>query len=448
MSRKIRRLTRMTLRFGLAFAISITVFGLVVFVARAAAPMGGIIGPSGPTLMWDGTAVGGASAGEESCVEAVNCDTFTLTVSPGDWTNKLVHIKIEWTLPANDYDLYVHKDSNAGPVVATGENGGAPATDDDTTIDPNATGTGIYTVHVVYFSVTPLVDEYKGTAEVQTIQPGRSANYLKTGIAFSPNVMVRAPVASRDGEPSSRTDSFGNHYVVGIRGVPAGVDLWYFDLNPLSSTYDPYMRHPIYRGQPDSFTGMEQTSVGADGGGDVDLAVGFGNPTDPATLAFSSLVAANISTGNSVNKGQTFMLNPIGNVTGGAPADDRQWEEFLGPNSVYLFYRTLAPAVSQIQRSDNGGFSWGPAITAGAIGQAGYIDVHQADGTVYVSGSSGQVCVGTPPSALLPPVSYTCHQAATEANVANIFFVVKVADDGTPNGTAYVVYSDGNDIWK
>ena len=29
----------------------------------------------------------------------------------------------------------------------------------------------------------------------------------------------------------------------------------------------------------------------------------------------------------------------------------------------------------------------------------------------------------------------------------NIFFVVKVADDGSPNGTAYVVYSDGKDIF-
>src|SRR5207302_4419065 len=134
---------------------------------------------------------------------------------------------------------------------------------------------------------------------------------------------------------------------------------------------------------------------GADGGGDVDLAVGF-NASDPATLAFSSLVASNISTGNSVNRGQTFTLNPLGNVTGGAPADDRQWLEFFGPSSVYLFYRTLEPAVSQIQRSDDGGVTYGPAATAGAIGQAGYIDVHQATGTVYISGSSGQVCVGTP----------------------------------------------------
>src|SRR5439155_18202260 len=198
----------------------------------------------------------------------------------------------------------------AGPIVPTGANGGAPGTDDATTIDPASTGTGLYTVHVVYFSVTPLVDEYRGTASAENKPTGRNANYLKGGISFSPSYMVRAPVASSDGEPSNRTDKFGNHYVVGIRGVPAGVDLWYFDLQPGSPTYDPYMRHPIYRGQPDSFTMMEQTSVGADGGGDVDLAVGLNGGPNPAKLAFSSLVASNISVGNSLDRGQMFTLNP------------------------------------------------------------------------------------------------------------------------------------------
>ena len=427
--------------------VPILAFGIVLAV-RAAVPSAGTIGPAGPTLAWTGSAVGGSSAGEASCVEGINCDTFTLTVSgnPADYANTLIAIKIQWTIPANDYDLYVHKESNAGPVVATGENGGAPGTSDGTTIDPAATGTGLYTVHVVYFSVTPVVDEYQGTASVENKPTGRNANYLKTGIAFSPNVMVRAPVAARDGEPSSRTDKFGNHYVSGIRGVPAGVDLWYFDLQPGSSTYDPYMRHPIYREQPDSFTGSEQTAVGADGGGDVDLAVGFGS--NPATLAYSSLVLANISTGKSTDRAATYQLNPVGSTTGGVPIDDRQWLEFLGNNTVFLFYRTVAPAVSMIQRSLDGGFSYGPAQTAGTIGQAGYIDVHQSTGTVYISGSSGQVCHST---TTLPitgePSGYDCHQAAPEGNVANIFFVVKVADDLTPNGTVYVCYSNGKDIF-
>ena len=130
--------------------------------------------------------------------------------------------------------------------------------------------------------------------------PPGTANYVKGGITFSPNVACCGRhSASRDGEPSMRVDKLGNAYVAGIRGVPAGVDLWYFDLATRQSTYDPLMRNPIYRGQPDQFSPDEAMEVGADGGGDVDLAVGF-DRSDPGSapyLAFSSLTAANISTG-------------------------------------------------------------------------------------------------------------------------------------------------------
>jgi uncharacterized repeat protein (TIGR01451 family) len=413
--------------------------------ANAANPPAGTVDPTGPGVAWDGTAVGGASAGESTCVEGVNCDTYTLTVSgaPADWTGKVVDVRISWLVPANDFDLYIHKGSNAGPIVAD-SGSGAPDTDEEATFDPSVEGTGTYTVHVVYFSVAG--EQYHGTAKAMNKPTARTASYLDGGITFSPNVTTKAPVASRDGEPSSRTDTAGNFYVAGIRGVPAGVDLWYDDLNS-----DPYVRNSVYRGQPDSFTGDEQTSVGGDGGGDVDLAVGRPDPsagatTNPPTLAFSSLVLSNISVGNSTNKGATFTLNPLGNVPGGAPIDDRQWQEFLGQNTVFLLYRTVAPAVTQIQRSTDAGLTYGLAQTAGAIGQVGYIDVHQPTGTVYVSGSSGQVCHNTTTLLDGTPSGYQCAQAAT-GSVANIFFVVKVAEDGTPNGTAYVAYSDGHDIF-
>src|SRR6185436_20640756 len=98
---------------------------------------------------------------------------------------------------------------------------------------------------------------------------------------------------------------------------PAGVDLWYFNLNPASSMFDPNLRNAGYRGQPDSFTGESSTSVGADGGGDVDIAVGFPLSGTPI-LAFTSLVASNISTAVSYDTGKSWTKNPIGNVTGGA----------------------------------------------------------------------------------------------------------------------------------
>ena len=439
----------------------------LIFIARPAAasnPAAGTISPNGPSVTWQGPLTGGACATEATCVEGANCDTFKLTLSgtEEDWAGKVVNVTINWLNPANDYDLYIHKGENCpatgvceGPIVSQDGNG-APSTQEAGSIDPSSTGTGVYLVRLVIFSVTP-GDPYTGTATVGPEPPGRKANYVKGGMTFSPNVTVKAPVARRDGEPSSRTDKFGNHYTAAIRGVPAGVDLWYFDLRPGSPTYDPLMRNPIYRGQPDSFTQDTATALGADGGGDVDLAVGFdsNDPNAPPVLAYSSLVAANVSTGKSLDRGQTFQLNPAGNATGGVPVDDRQWLEFYGKNTVYLLYRTINPAIAMVQRSDDGGFTYGAATVVGAIGQVGYLDVHQASGTVYVSGSTGNVCVGRPTSTTVAPDTYTCVQVSeTNENASNIFFVVRVADDGrkwlNPEtgiqeevGTAYVAYSNG-----
>lgn len=456
-------------RITITLAICASICGIWTILnpppgVQASTPATGTISPTGPNVVWQGPVTGGACANETTCVEGTNCDTFKLTLSGSeeDWAGKVVNININWLNPANDYDLYIHKGENCpangpceGPVVSQDGNG-SPSTQEVGSIDPSSTGTGVYLVRLVVFAVTP-GDPYTGTASVGPEPPGRKANYVKEGITFSPNVTVKAPVARRDGEPSNRTDKFGNHYTSAIRGVPAGVDLWYFDLRPGSATYDPYLRNPIYRGQPDSFTQETATALGADGGGDVDLAVGFdaNDPNAPPVLAYSSLVAANISTGKSTNRGETFQLNPAGNVTGGVPVDDRQWLEFHGKNSVYLLYRTIAPTIAMVQRSDDGGFVYGPATVVGAIGQVGYLDVHQASGAVYVSGSTGQVCVGRPSSPAVAPSSYTCTQVSeTNENAANIFFVVKVADDGRKwlnpatgaqeeVGTAYVVYSNG-----
>src|SRR6266513_2903059 len=311
-----------------AIALScLAIASLNAFSAYAATPAtGSVSATTGSSVTFTGNAVGtGGANGVGDCADGVSCDTFALTVSgnPADYSGKVVAIRLNWTVPANDYDLVIHKGDLNGAIVGTSGNG-PPLTYEKAAIRPSITGTGVYVVHVLYFATTPNVDQYKGTATTQLEPPVRSANYLKGGgISFSPNITVKAPVARRDGEPSSRTDFKGNCYVGGIRGVPAGVDLWYFDLNPSSPTYDALMRNPFYRGQPDEFASSSAGDLGADGGGDIDLAVGFGVPagqTDP-TLAFSSLVLANVSTGNTKDRAQTYNHNPAGNVNG-APVND------------------------------------------------------------------------------------------------------------------------------
>src|SRR4030095_6085003 len=87
-----------------------------------------------------------------------------------DWTGKLVRLKIEWLLPATDYDLYIHKGSNTGPLVGSSGRGATsptePLTWEDTTIDPAVYGTGVYSVRAVYYAAT-LADQYHGSATIK-----------------------------------------------------------------------------------------------------------------------------------------------------------------------------------------------------------------------------------------------------------------------------------------
>jgi hypothetical protein len=84
-----------------------------------AAPPSGTLNPTlGTFVTWTGTATGGMSNGEAGCIEGQNCDTYllTLTGAPAAWAGKKVTVTLNWLNPGDDYDMYVHKDSNAGAL--------------------------------------------------------------------------------------------------------------------------------------------------------------------------------------------------------------------------------------------------------------------------------------------------------------------------------------------
>ena len=197
-------------------------------MVSGANPTSANISPTTSTpVTWVGIAPGGASNGEATCNDGVNCDVFKITTADteADWAANIIALRLKWNVAATDYDFYIHKGSVTGPTTSTGKNGGAPDTEDNAAIDPATTGVGDYFVHVVYF-LAVLADEYRGTATVASKATAvRTASYVDGGITFSPNVALKAPVSGRDGEPSDRADFKGNCYVGGIRGVPACVDL-------------------------------------------------------------------------------------------------------------------------------------------------------------------------------------------------------------------------------
>ncbi len=456
-------------------------------VCNATNPAGGTLSPSTTTaLTFVGTAPGTGADSEPDGIEGVNKDTYVLSVSPGVYTGKLISVTMSWTNPANDRDLYVFKrnaDGSNGQEVAESA-GGAPQTGESTSFDPNIFGAGQYNVEIIYFACTPNLDQPTGAISLFNAPTVRQATYTKGGINFSGNSPCKAPTALSDGEPSSRIDALGNAYVIGIQGVPVGVDLWYFDLRPTipnptnpaqtikNPKYDPLMRVPIYRGKPDSPTtvaAQSQLQAGALGGGDIDVAAGFGNYSGDGglglnaapnpVLAYASLTAANVTVGRSLDLGQTFQFNPVGNAAAGVPINDRQWMGFFDDHTVYLEYRNFAQGVAFAQQSTNGGLTYGPATLVGTLPQTGALDVDRFDGTVYISGNNGQVATGTPASPGAAPSSYTIHQATPPGvNVANIFFPVRVAADHrqfnadgsytlVAAGTVYGAYSDGANLY-
>src|SRR5437762_12784980 len=138
--------------------IFLIVFGLFTARLHSATPSSGTLNPGGPQVNWVGTAAGGGSLDESTCVDGVNCDTFVVTLSgtPTNWTGLKARVVVSCAdlSGTSDYDVYVHKGDNSGPIVPGGDSahGGPPPEIVD--LDPSDpdVGTGQFSVHVVYFS--------------------------------------------------------------------------------------------------------------------------------------------------------------------------------------------------------------------------------------------------------------------------------------------------------
>ena len=122
-----------------------------------------------------------------------------------------------------------------------------------------------------------------------------------------------------------------------------------------------------------------------------------------------------------MDRGETFELNPVGNLRearGGRPAMAR----IPGVGSVYLLYRTVAPAIAQIQRSDDGGFTYGALYRPACWGRwVASTCIRPPE--LLRSGSNGVVAIGRHRfRGGHPAADYTIRQAAADpGGVSNLF---------------------------
>jgi hypothetical protein len=170
-------------------------------------PSSGTLSLGNPTVSWTGGNLVGANVDESTCQENITCETYTLTLAPGDYTGKRVEFTMNWLLLANDYDLYVHVGSAAGEIIT---NSGQSTTNFERAIlsiePPIVTTPRVYAVHAVAFAVAP-GDNYSGGAALVTGPVPRSATILSGDLQFSDNVTLEAPFTTGDGEPSLRVDA-------------------------------------------------------------------------------------------------------------------------------------------------------------------------------------------------------------------------------------------------
>src|SRR5882762_94816 len=172
---------------------------------------------------------------------------------------------------------------------------------------------------------------------------------------FNPNLLL--PGSSGAAEPSIRTNSLGESFVIG----PTGLQCNAMRVNHAGST-------ARFIGAPDHNAG----------GGDCDWAIGpqetatlptFPTPTAD-NLAFSSLDnLLNITTGKSSDDGNTFgSPNPASTQVVG---DDRMWMaadprlNAAGFNTVFMTYHDVSLVDIQLSISTDGGFAYtqsGPII--------------------------------------------------------------------------------------
>src|ERR1700704_1949793 len=209
------RASRGVARFAGGVALAVALALAWSSLTNAAAPSSGTLSLTSGPVSWDGFSSAAAASpdGEATCVEGTNCDTFTLTLAPGDYRGKRVRYKASWTNQLNDYDVYVHLGSSSGPVLSP-PNGGPPSTAEEDTFDVNVVVTAgandTYTIHVVYYAVVAS-DPYHGVLSVEAIPvvttPTRTAKFVtgsKTGIGFSHSRALYAFGAGQDVEPGTR----------------------------------------------------------------------------------------------------------------------------------------------------------------------------------------------------------------------------------------------------
>jgi hypothetical protein len=372
-------------------------------------PSGNVNASGSQTSSWDGTTVspGGNQNTESTCMDnspVLGCETFTLTVSgtQSDWAGKKVQVLLTWTSITNEYDIYVHKGSNAGPLVTSAVQGPGLTNqvvfiDASNLTTDSAHPTTVFTVHVVY-DTTPAsaTDEYHGSATpVPITTTAITAAPQDTGpkIGFEnfepPGVLVPGTALSSGGVTveylgrGAGEPSIGANWVTGIINFQSDLQTEFVTFNDSCNLASPKATWVNHRAPTSNF-------IDSDPIGFTDHTSGTANRVFASELTLLSPDTVKIS--HSDDDGVTWVPDQSG---GEASAVDHQTiggGPYHAPliNPLYphaVYYASQDIAFASCSRSDDGGSTYGPSVHMYTINQCSGLHGHikvAPDGTVYV----------------------------------------------------------------
>jgi hypothetical protein len=382
---------------------------------RAQNPSSGTVGPApgGPTATWQGTATapGGGVNTEAACIDGVNCEVFTLTVTgtPTNWAGQKVQVQLNWSSSGNEYDIYIHQGANnnssgacSGPLVNSAMNGPG-LTNQTSFIDVSQWGTGVFTVHVVYDTTPVVTDHYTGTASAVPITPappppapqdtGPKIGYenfeapgiLTQGTALSSGVVTVEYMGRGAGEPSIGVNwNSTSNSVGGMTNFQSDLETDFISWNESCSPTIPKAtwvnrRAPtsvLIDSDPIGFTDRQTGRVFA---GELTL-------LSPDTCKTSFSDDDGITWIPSQGSGLASAVDheTIGGGPYHAPLNLNPPSPVY-PHAVYYCSQDLATALCS--RSDDGGLTFGPSVPISNLTTCTSIHGHVKvgpDGTVYV----------------------------------------------------------------
>ncbi len=370
---------------------------LLAFLSFAANPSGGSISPgTAGNLTWTGTGSIPSGGAESSCMEGLSCDSYKLTITgtPADWAaaQKQVHVQINWLSPSTDYDMYVHKGTLAGPVVASSGSGGTTQEQVDLNPARSSIGTGDFIVHVVYFAATQ-ADQYTGLANIigsgapPVPAPTPAGGSAPRFELFNPPA---APTASAGLGRASGEPSIG--IALPIAGHPEGRAMFQADVQTLRVTFNGCLK-PLWENKPAPTSQVDFDPIL------------YTDRITGRTVAHLLTFAGNVILGESSYTDSSFPDNDgevwhpsngtgIGSgvdhqTVGGGPYRENTVpppppQPRLYPRTVYYCSQALVEA--SCARSDDGGLNYGastPLYTDQCGGLHGHVKVG-SDGVVYV----------------------------------------------------------------